>query len=213
MGCDRYPSVVENMVAVARHIESTLAMERFGVATAKQMLQPFLVAQDAARPAPWRAILGDLKSVEEVQSAFRRLSVDYHPDKSTGSHAAMAELSCARDDAIQELEATPAEARAVNLDDEVIVFESERDFGAMREAERFLEEQGFSYGLNERGSPRGIQFGLCDIAKWRDLTAEERAELDGRMTGDMRSGPVTVVISRAAMALAEQAAAQRKASR
>lgn len=32
------------------------------------------------------------------------------------------------------------------------------------------------------------------IAKWHNLSAKERAECDGVMTGDFRNGPVTINI-------------------
>lgn len=73
-------------------------------------------------------------------------------------------------------------------------FASPRDFGAVREAERFLADRGFSYGRLERGAPRGILLGDFDIQKWRNLSAKDRFALHGEMTGDFRRGPVRVVI-------------------
>ena len=64
----------------------------------------------------------------------------------------------------------------------------------MRKAEHFLQIAGFSVGRNQRGDPRGILFGDYDIAKWRNLSSQERADCHGQMTGDMREGPVVVTI-------------------
>ena len=69
------------------------------------------------------------------------------------------------------------------------------DFCARSDAEAWCKSQGWSVGKMCGPSPRGI---LKDpdfiIAKWRNLTDGEIRELDGKMTGDMRYGPVTVEI-------------------
>jgi hypothetical protein len=66
------------------------------------------------------------------------------------------------------------------------------DFSAMNEAEKFLEANGYSIGSCERGSPRGILKGDWTIAKWRNLDKTDVAAMHGKMTGDMRNGPVLV---------------------
>jgi hypothetical protein len=68
------------------------------------------------------------------------------------------------------------------------------DFSASRAAERFLKRAGFSVGREQRGAPRGILFGDYNIQKWRNLTEANRDALHGIMTGDMRSGPVSIII-------------------
>jgi hypothetical protein len=68
------------------------------------------------------------------------------------------------------------------------------DFSACAAAERALERAGFSLGRMQRGDPRGILFGDYDIAKWRNLSARDREELHGVMTGSMRDGPVELTI-------------------
>lgn len=206
VACDRHTTVAANLAAVAKHIEATRAITRHGVASTAETLQAFLEKRGAApvksAPKTWRDILGDLHTAQDVAAAFRRLSAERHPDKASGSHKAMAELSHARDEALTELEAQASPAERTSDAVEAFVFEASADFGAMRAAEHFLIERGFSYGRNERGSPRAILFGAHHIAKWRQLSDDERSALDGRMTGDMRKGPVTVTISRAAMARA-----------
>jgi hypothetical protein len=76
--------------------------------------------------------------------------------------------------------------------DRVIVFDVAGDFNAMRAAEHWCAEHGISVGRQQRGSPRGLLRGSWDIQKWRNLNAQERRDLDGTMTGDMKSGPVTI---------------------
>ena len=203
IACDRFTSVIDNMVAIARHVEATETTERLGVAGVADLLQAFRVPPDPARLGTWRDILGDLHTSDQVKAAFRRLSAKLHPDKSTGSHEAMSELSRLRDEALVELAAGNADRRATTLTGaETFVFEDPKDFGAMRAAEQFLEARGFAFGVNERGAPRGVMLGAHRIARWRDLTEREREELDGKMTGDMRRGPVTVALSATALARA-----------
>lgn len=74
------------------------------------------------------------------------------------------------------------------------IFESAETFGAVRLAEAWCEERGISVGRMERGQPRGLMRGEYDIQKWHNLRKRDIAELDGRMTGDMRNGPVIVEI-------------------
>lgn len=86
----------------------------------------------------------------------------------------------------------------------VKTFTGEDDFSAMIAAERFLKAAGFSVGSTQRGDPRGIMFGEYDIPKWRNLNQSERKSLHGQMTGNMRSGPVTVTIFGSASAEAKR---------
>lgn len=76
----------------------------------------------------------------------------------------------------------------------VVVFNLAGEFKAMHAAERWCAENGFSIGRGQRGSPRGLLRGAWDIAKWRNLSRQERGDLDGTVTGDARSGPVTIRI-------------------
>jgi hypothetical protein len=66
------------------------------------------------------------------------------------------------------------------------------DFSAMTAAENWCKENGISVGRMQGPSPRGLLRGDFDIAKWRNLSKREKAELHGQMTGNMRNGPVTV---------------------
>lgn len=66
------------------------------------------------------------------------------------------------------------------------------NFEACREAEAWCENHNISVGSMERQQPRGLMAGSYVIAKWNNLRPHERATLDGRMTGDMRSGPVVI---------------------
>ncbi len=76
-------------------------------------------------------------------------------------------------------------------------------FEAATSAEMWCSENGYSVGRMQGKSPRGLLRGNYDIQKWRNLTAADRAALDGTMTGDMRNGPVVVWIKEPCVAAAE----------
>jgi hypothetical protein len=78
-----------------------------------------------------------------------------------------------------------------------VVFAEAGDFAAVRAAEDWCEKHGLSVGAMERGKPRGLLFGDYAIAKWRNLRQADKDALHGTMTGDMRSGPVTVTVDAA----------------
>lgn len=80
-----------------------------------------------------------------------------------------------------------------------IAFTEAGDFAACRAAERWCRERGISVGRMQGPAPRGLLFGdHYDIQKWRNLRPDERAALDGVMTGSMRAGPVYVELYRPA---------------
>ncbi len=104
--CDRYDRVADNIAAIAKHIEATRAIERYGVASLAEMFTGF-----AALPEPgkrtWRDVLGIGPGVVPVTAAiiedqFRRLAKKCHPDAG-GSNEQMAELNEARSTALREI--------------------------------------------------------------------------------------------------------------
>ncbi len=75
-----------------------------------------------------------------------------------------------------------------------VEFKDAGDFAAVRAAEDWCAKYGLAVGAMERGKPRGILFGDYDIAKWHNLRQADKDALHGTMTGDMRNGPVLVVV-------------------
>ena len=72
---------------------------------------------------------------------------------------------------------------------------TERDFGALDAARNYLKARGFSCGSLQGREPVGVLLGDVVIGKWRNLDAEDRADLHGMLTSpDFRSGAVTVSI-------------------
>lgn len=69
------------------------------------------------------------------------------------------------------------------------------DFAAYHNACKWLEQNGFSDGTMCGDRPIGIVKGDCYIAKWRNLTSEERNMCHGTMTSkDFRNGDVVIEI-------------------
>lgn len=66
------------------------------------------------------------------------------------------------------------------------------NFEACREAEEWCRARDIAVGKMERAQPRGLAVGSYAISKWGNLRPHERTSLDGKMTGDMRHGPVVV---------------------
>lgn len=74
-----------------------------------------------------------------------------------------------------------------------VVFNEKGTFQALRAAERWCHANGISVGQSSATDPTGLLFGHYDwIAKWRNLTPAERAQLHGTMSGDFREGPVVI---------------------
>jgi hypothetical protein len=71
------------------------------------------------------------------------------------------------------------------------------DFSAMRAVERWCERNGYSIGRTQRGSPIGVLKGDYDIQKWRNLSKQQRADLDGVITwkdGTPRDGTAVLTL-------------------
>ncbi|WP_160119676.1 J domain-containing protein [Rhodovarius lipocyclicus] len=100
--CDRWVTVAGNLRAIAKTIEAMRGMERWGAKhMIKAMFQGFV-----ALPAPksWWEIIGAqaTASMADIEAAYRQAARRAHPDTPTGSHAAMAELNAAMDQARKE---------------------------------------------------------------------------------------------------------------
>lgn len=104
--CDRYDRVADNIAAIAKHIEATRAIERYGVASVAEMFTGFMALPEPTKRT-WREILGIGPGVVPVtayiiEDQFRRLAKKLHPDAG-GSNEQMAELNKARADAMKEI--------------------------------------------------------------------------------------------------------------
>lgn len=75
-----------------------------------------------------------------------------------------------------------------------ITFSQPGDFEAYSAAESWCKEHGVSHGSMQGGDPIGLKYGHYSIAKWRNLSGEDRVLLDGTMTGNKLHGPVRIDI-------------------
>jgi len=75
-----------------------------------------------------------------------------------------------------------------------IEFTGTTAFEAFRKAEQWCRDHRVSWGSMQGPDPIGLLFGEVSISKWRNLSAQDKAELHGKMTGDMRNGPVVIDI-------------------
>ena len=95
LACDTYREVAQNLAALAAHLEKVRAIERYGVATANEMVlafealpAPSSVPQPTEQPStdaterPWWAVLGIREDADEIliKAAYRSLSRVYHPN-------------------------------------------------------------------------------------------------------------------------------------
>lgn len=107
MAIDRYTRVADNLAAIAATLEALRAIERHGGGS---ILDRAFIGF-AALPAPktdWREVfivspsLPRERQIEQVNSAFRKLASELHPDQG-GDHARMADLNAARAEALKDL--------------------------------------------------------------------------------------------------------------
>jgi hypothetical protein len=106
MPCDTYDRVADNIAAIAKHIEATRAIDRFGVATVSEMFAGFQALPAPGTMRPWREVLGwpgaNLPDEGTINILWRDLAKKAHPDAG-GSHDLMAELNAAKAAALKEL--------------------------------------------------------------------------------------------------------------
>lgn len=81
-----------------------------------------------------------------------------------------------------------------------IEFDQKGTWQAKEAAEAWCRENGISVGQSSADGPSGLLFGEYDwIAKWRNMTPKEQADLHGTMDGDFREGPVIVTLKDSAV--------------
>jgi len=100
--CDTYDRIADNIAAIAKHIEATRAIERYGVATMSEMFSGF-----AALPPPpsakqsWRDVLGlhyERVVPGDVSIVYRHLAKEW-----TAAGRDLTDLNVARDEALVEV--------------------------------------------------------------------------------------------------------------
>lgn len=101
--CDKHPTVRENLHAIAMTINALRGIERWG---ASDMMERAFRGFAALPAGGWRLILGvdPGVSLDQVESRFRELAHQFHPDKG-GDPEKFRAIVNARDEARKELEA------------------------------------------------------------------------------------------------------------
>jgi len=73
-----------------------------------------------------------------------------------------------------------------------IEFNQKGTFEAFYAAEQWCRDNGISSGSSCAMCPTCLMRGDYVVAKWRNLTKEEREQCHGTMAGDFREGPVFI---------------------
>lgn len=109
LACDRWRRVEHNIRAVAKHIESLRAQDRWGVGSLDQAFAGYAALPDHITvPRHWREVMGiDVEPVTEqfIRAVYRELAKKHHPDRG-GNEDAMKELNAALAAALAEIGAT-----------------------------------------------------------------------------------------------------------
>lgn len=75
-----------------------------------------------------------------------------------------------------------------------IKFEQKGRFEAYYSAVKWIKENGYSAGSTCVFSPVAVFKGDCCVEKWRNLSPEEKNDIDGLLDGDFQEGPLTLEI-------------------
>ncbi|QIO64824.1 J domain-containing protein [Rhizobium leguminosarum] len=106
---DRYPKVEDNVQAIYHIIDGRRTELRHGgLHIVKATFSGLLALPAPPQHRSWAEVLGfhgwnTMPSKEAIEKAYRDRAAKAHPDKPGGSHDAMAELSRAKQEALQEI--------------------------------------------------------------------------------------------------------------
>lgn len=99
LACDSFDAIAQNCAAIAAHIEATRAIERYGVATAGEMLESF-----AALPAPGLPAIGRNEMVDacnclgvSLDATATQINAAYRTKVRMAAAGELAMLNVARD--------------------------------------------------------------------------------------------------------------------
>ena len=103
LACDKWDTVADNIVAIAKHIEALRGMDRWGVGNLKQAFAGYTALPSPHTTRHWWQILGvaENASREQISFAYREKMRKAHPDiGGTAEEAAL--LNAARDEAVSK---------------------------------------------------------------------------------------------------------------
>ncbi|WP_375454804.1 J domain-containing protein [uncultured Methylobacterium sp.] len=101
---DRYTKPAANLQAIHHVLEARRTELRHGtLALVRATLQGLIALPEPAKVAWWEVLqIERTASPERIDTAFKRLARERHPDRLGGSTDAMAELNRARDEAMKD---------------------------------------------------------------------------------------------------------------
>jgi hypothetical protein len=82
--CDNYPTIWENIYALAKGVEALRGIERWGISEfMKRAFTGFKALPSSDDNKPWWEILGVNKTsaAETIKNAYRKKAMECHPDK------------------------------------------------------------------------------------------------------------------------------------
>lgn len=82
LACDAWDRVVDNVWAIARHIDALRGQQRWGVGSIEQAFLGYQALPDADAVKPWWIVLGVKPDAdwEAIKTAYRSLVKQHHPD-------------------------------------------------------------------------------------------------------------------------------------
>ena len=108
LACDKWDRAPDNIVAIAKHIESLRGQERWGVATTKEAF-----AGHMALPAPmtgsepWFSVLNfkdpDIVTEADIKARYRSMAKQHHPDTGDGNNDRMTMLTQAKEEGLADV--------------------------------------------------------------------------------------------------------------
>lgn len=88
MCCDKWDTLEDNVVAIAKSIEAIRSLDRWGVSEIlKRTFTGFKTLEEKVSGSSWWQILGveQRADISQIKESYRKLVVIYHPDKPTGN--------------------------------------------------------------------------------------------------------------------------------
>ncbi len=94
MCCDQYSSVWENVYALAKGLEALRGMERWGVSEFLDRAFTGFTAIEAPTSKEWYDVLEvtPTATIDIIKINYRRLCMDWHPDKNNGDSSRFLEI-------------------------------------------------------------------------------------------------------------------------
>ena len=108
MACDKWRKVEDNLWAIVKNIEATRGITRWGAGELEQAFAGYAALPGPAPKRNWKEVFGIQANALDANNPFglsavleiyRTMAKTCHPDMPSGSHAKMAELNDAMEEA------------------------------------------------------------------------------------------------------------------